>query len=143
MVNVGRTLRDHQGLELLFAWKQARLKGVILMSLLLSGGFNGEVTVEDIPDDTPAIPTASLSFSDSTAYQYGTFGLGVATDHTFTVTNSGNADATQLVASNLTSPFVYKGWDLSRYCRNLWHHFKLCSGLHYCRHIHANRSRDF
>ncbi len=52
---------------------------------------------------------ATLTVSDGPTLNYGTKATGSATDHTFSVTNSGGVPATSLTGSGLAAPFTFKG----------------------------------
>jgi alpha-tubulin suppressor-like RCC1 family protein len=58
-----------------------------------------------------AVTLASLAVTTPAAnpYDYGNVTVGMPTDATFTVTNSGGQSATSLVASGLSAPIVFKG----------------------------------
>ncbi|MCB0356458.1 MAG: choice-of-anchor D domain-containing protein, partial [Bdellovibrionales bacterium] len=53
---------------------------------------------------------ANLVISDGPTFDYGTKSLSSSTDHTFTVNNTGGAQATAIAdAGGLAAPFAYKG----------------------------------
>ena len=52
---------------------------------------------------------ATLSFSASGTYDYGTKVNNTSTDQTFTITNGGGVPATGINGSGLSSPFLFKG----------------------------------
>jgi len=56
-------------------------------------------------------PVAVLTISDGPTFDYGTVSTGAASDHTFTVSNTGAATATAMAAGTpaLVAPFSYTG----------------------------------
>ena len=54
------------------------------------------------------IAPAKLVF-DSPTFNYGSIVIGNSSDHTFTVTNQGQTQATGIAATNPTAPFSFKG----------------------------------
>ena len=46
---------------------------------------------------------------DSPVFSYGSIVIGNSLDHTFTITNTGQAQATGIAATNPTAPFSFKG----------------------------------
>lgn len=77
---------------------------------LSNNSLQGEL--DDSGDETPSpeSPTAVLAIdSGPTSYDFGTLLNGRTTDHTFTLTNSGDGDASSVSATSLSSPFSFKG----------------------------------
>ncbi|MBI4508670.1 MAG: choice-of-anchor D domain-containing protein [Deltaproteobacteria bacterium] len=54
-----------------------------------------------------ALSPASLSWSDGPSYDYGLSAVGSTSNHWFTLTNSGDATATQVADTKLASPFTF------------------------------------
>ncbi len=52
---------------------------------------------------------ALLTISDNPQYDFGSRAVTTSTDRTFTVTNTGQTDATSIVAQLLSAPFSFKG----------------------------------
>ena len=55
------------------------------------------------------VAPAVLAISDGPLFDYGTTADGTINDHTFTVSNTGSASATSLVATALAAPYSFKG----------------------------------
>jgi hypothetical protein len=55
------------------------------------------------------VTAAKLGISDAPSFGFGPITLGASGEHTFTVTNSGGAQAGMLLGDALTAPFAYKG----------------------------------
>ncbi len=55
------------------------------------------------------IAPATLTFSPSTLYDFGTHAITEPTDVTFTVTKGGTADATSIAGALLAAPYSFKG----------------------------------
>ena len=56
-----------------------------------------------------AVTPADVTISDTDPYDFGIIAVGSVSEHTFTLTNSGDTDATNLNESTLIAPFNYKG----------------------------------
>lgn len=52
---------------------------------------------------------ALLVISDGPSYDFGTINTGNTSDYTFTVTNTGTANATGIMGGGLAAPFSFKG----------------------------------
>ncbi|MCA9324548.1 choice-of-anchor D domain-containing protein, partial [Candidatus Saccharibacteria bacterium] len=70
-------------------------------------GVASQQTSRDVQGN--GVVAAFLLISDATTYNYGNQARGSDTDHTFTVDNTGGAEATAMVGTALTAPFSYKG----------------------------------
>ena len=54
---------------------------------------------------TPAL----LTISETDPYNYGTLATGASQSHTFTITNTGEFQATVMTETTVAAPFVYTG----------------------------------
>lgn len=72
--------------------------------------FDGLATQNATRDLTGTVSAALLSISDGPTYNYGSVQLGTTATKSFTVTNSGGADATSIIdAGGLAAPFQFLG----------------------------------
>jgi hypothetical protein len=87
---------------------------VITAAPTVAGIATGKLTIHSSAPDvsltlsvtgTQAGP-AVLTISDGSTFDFGTVGLGMSAPHTFTVTNTGTMDATQVTVMPLTAPFA-------------------------------------
>ena len=77
------------------------------ITLNYNDGVIVQTTTRDIQGQ--GVSPALLSISDSEPFNFGSVAIGGVAEHTFTITNSGGQDATNVDITSISSPFVFKG----------------------------------
>ena len=77
------------------------------MSIAYNNGVSGQSTTLGFTGSSSS--PAVLTISDAVTYSYGNRANGSATDHTFTITNSGAFTSSSMSSIALTAPYSFKG----------------------------------
>jgi len=79
------------------------------ITINFNDGVATKTTQRNITGTGVAVPIAILTISDGPIYDFGTKELDSVTDKVFTISNSGLGAASAISATNLLSPFTFKG----------------------------------